>query len=101
MSAFNASMAHVINFMNRNAGLDRPILDRTGLTGRYDFKLRWTPDDAQGSSVAPTVPRPTDDANPAPSLYVAFQEQLGLKLSATRAPAEVYIIDRVEKPSEN
>jgi uncharacterized protein (TIGR03435 family) len=101
MSAFNVSMYDVINFMNRNAGLDRPILDRTGLTGRYDFKLSWTPDDAQGNSVAPNVPRPADDANPVPSLYVAFQEQLGLKLSATKALAEVYVIDRVEKPSEN
>jgi uncharacterized protein (TIGR03435 family) len=90
MSAFNVGMADVINFMNRNAGLDRPILDRTGLTGRYDFKLRWTPD---GTAA--------DDANIAPSLSVAFQEQLGLKLSATRALAEVYVIDHVEKPSEN
>ena len=90
MSAFNVGMADVINFMNRNAGLDRPILDRTGLTGRYDFKLRWTPDDTAA-----------EDANIAPSLSVAFQEQLGLKFSATRALAEVYVIDHVEKPSEN
>jgi uncharacterized protein (TIGR03435 family) len=101
MGAFNVSMADVINFMNRNAGLDRPILDQTGLTGRYDFKLSWTPDDAQGNGAAPNVPRPADDANPAPPLSVAFQEQLGLKLSATKAIAEVYVIDHIEKPSEN
>jgi uncharacterized protein (TIGR03435 family) len=100
ISAFNVSMADVVNFMNRNAGLDRPILDKTGLTGRYDFKLKWTPDDAQSSGVAPNVPRP-DDANPAPPLYAALQEQLGLKLVATRAIAEVYVIDHIETPSEN
>ena len=100
LGAFNVSMADFINFMTRNAGLDHPILDRTGLTGRYDFKLSWTPDDAQWSSVAPDVPRP-DDANPAPPLYSALQEQLGLKFSAAKALAEVYVIDHVEKPSEN
>jgi bla regulator protein blaR1 len=101
LGAFNVSMADFINFMTRNAGLDRPILDRTGLTGRYDFKLSWTPDDAQWSSVAPNVPRPSDDANPAPPLYTALQEQLGLKFSAAKALAEVYVIDHLEKPSEN
>jgi len=101
LGAFNVSMADFINFMTRNAGLDRHILDRTGLTGRYDFKLSWSPDDAQWSSVAPNVPRPSDDANPAPPLYTALQEQLGLKFSAVKALAEVYVIDHVEKPSQN
>ncbi len=101
LGAFNVSMADFVNFMTRNAGLDRPILDRTGLTGKYDFKLSWTPDDAQWSSVVPDVPRPSDDANPAPPLYTALQEQLGLKFSAAKAPAEVLVIDHVEKPSEN
>jgi uncharacterized protein (TIGR03435 family) len=101
LSAFNVSIADFINFMTRNAGLDRPILDQTGLTGKYDFKLSWTPDDAQSSSVAPDVPRPSDDTNPAPPLYTALQEQLGLKFSAAKALAEVLVIDHVEKPSEN
>ena len=101
LSAFDVSMADFINFMTRNAGLDRPILDRTGLTGRYDFKLSWTPDDAQWSSVASNVPRPSEDANPAPPLYTALQEQLGLKFSAVKALAEVFVIDHVEKPSGN
>jgi uncharacterized protein (TIGR03435 family) len=101
LGAFNVSMADFINFMTRNAGLDRPIVDRTGLTGRYDFRLSWTPDDSQWSTVAPNVPRPTDDANAAPPLYTALQEQLGLKLSVTKALTEVYVIDHVEKPSAN
>ena len=101
LSAFNVSMTDFINFMTRNAGLDRPILDQTGLTGKYDFKLSWTPDDAQWSSVTPDVPRPADDANPAPPLYTALQEQLGLKFSAAEALAEVYVLEHIEKPSEN
>jgi uncharacterized protein (TIGR03435 family) len=94
-------MADFINFMTRNAGLDRPIVDRTGLTGRYDFKLHWTPDDAQWSRAAPDAPRPSDDANPAPPLYTALQEQLGLKFSAVKAPVEIFVVDHVERPSEN
>ncbi len=101
LSAFNVSMTDFINFMTRNAGLDRPILDQTGLTGKYDFKLSWTPDDAQWSSVTLDVPRPADDANPAPPLYTALQEQLGLKFSAAEALAEVYVLEHIEKPSEN
>ena len=101
LGAFNVSMADFINFMTRNAGLDRPILDQTGLTSRYDFKLSWTPDDAQWSSVAPDVPHPSDEANPAPPLYTALQEQLGLKFTAAKALAEVFVIEHVEKPSEN
>jgi len=77
--------------------LDRPVLDQTKLEGRFDFMLRWTPDQAQVSGRV----RPTDDANAPPDLFSAMQEQLGLKLEATKAPASVLIIDRVEKPSEN
>jgi uncharacterized protein (TIGR03435 family) len=101
LGAFDVSMADFINFMTRNAGLDRPIVDRTGLTGRYDFKLHWTPDDAQWSRAAPDAPRPPDDANPAPPLYTALQEQLGLKFSAVKAPVEIFVVDHVERPSEN
>jgi uncharacterized protein (TIGR03435 family) len=51
--------------------------------------------------LAPDVPRPSDEANPAPPLYTALQEQLGLKFSVVNALAEVFVIDHVEKPSEN
>jgi uncharacterized protein (TIGR03435 family) len=47
------------------------------------------------------IPPPTDAANAPPNLYTAIQEQLGLKLEATKAPADVLVIDKVEKPSEN
>jgi uncharacterized protein (TIGR03435 family) len=80
---------------------DKPVVDHTGLTDRYDFNFKWTPDDSQfvqfrGSSPLPT---PRDDAPP--SLYTAAQEQLGLKFESTKAPDDVIVIDHVEKPSPN
>ena len=80
---------------------DKAVVDHTGLTDRYDFTLKWTPDDSQfvqfrGSS---PLPPPRDDAPP--SLYTAAQEQLGLKFESTKAPDDVIVIDHVEKPSPN
>jgi len=72
------------------AFLDRPVVDETGIAGRYDFVLRWSPDDSI-----------TDFPNSAPGLFTAVQEQLGLKLEPVKGPADVYVIDHVEKPSEN
>jgi uncharacterized protein (TIGR03435 family) len=84
--------------------LDKPVVDQTGLKDRYDFTLNWTPDDtqfAQFRSAGASPPPPTDDPNAPPSLNTAIQEQLGLKIDATRAPADVIVIDKVEKPSAN
>lgn len=70
----------------------RPVVDRTGLTGRYDFTLEWNPDDSAAVSPA---------SNSLPSLFTALQEQLGLKLEATKAPVDVLVIDHVERPGTN
>jgi uncharacterized protein (TIGR03435 family) len=96
----NANMADFAGLM-QEAVLDRPLLDQTGITGRWDFTLDWTPDDSQFSGMGVKIPPPTDGANQPPALYTAIQEQIGLKLDATKAPADVMIIDHVEKPSEN
>jgi uncharacterized protein (TIGR03435 family) len=81
--------------------LDRPVIDQTGLAGRYDFKLNWTPDDSQFGGLGAKIPPPTNGADAPPNLYTAIQEQIGLKLEATKANADVLVIDHVEKPSEN
>ena len=84
--------------------MDRQVIDQTGLTDRYDFKLKWTPDDTQFAQFRSTGTKPpavTDDPNAPPSLYTALQEQLGLKMEAKKAPDDVIVIDHVEKPSEN
>jgi len=79
--------------------LGRTVVDKTGLTQRFDMKAEWTADETLGQP-------PPGAATPAASLatasiFTAFQEQLGLKLEAQRGMVEMLIIDRAEKPSEN
>jgi uncharacterized protein (TIGR03435 family) len=83
--------------------LDRPVIDRTGLTDRYDFTLNWRPDEFQfpRASAVQRAAAITNGADALPDLFTAVQEQLGLKLDATKAPADVLVIDKVSKPSEN
>ena len=75
---------------------DRPIVNNTGLDGKYSLMLNWTmPKAAAGVDGA----EPTDDSGP--SIFTVLQEQLGLKLVQTRGPVEVVVIDSIEQPSEN
>jgi bla regulator protein blaR1 len=86
----------------------RPVIDKTGLTGAYDLTLEWTPEPVPGAGpgIAPPGELPRSD-NPATaessgtSIFVAIQEQLGLKLESQKTPVEVIVIESVEKPSEN
>jgi uncharacterized protein (TIGR03435 family) len=71
--------------------MDRPVMDQTGLAGKYDFQLKWTYDE----TVAAT------DGSAPPGLFTAVQEQLGLKLEATKAPADVLVVDKIERPGAN
>lgn len=96
----NATIAEFAGVM-QSAVLDRPVVDRTGLTGRWDFVIRWTPDESQFGGMGVRVPPPTDDPNAPPGIFTAFTDQLGLKLDPTRAPVDVVVVDTVEKPSEN
>jgi len=83
--------------------LDRPVTDQTGLTDRYDFTLNWRPDEFQfpRTTAAQRAAAVSTGADTLPDLFTAFQEQLGLKLNTTKAPAAVLVIDNVPKPSEN
>lgn len=100
----NATIAEWATVLQANS-LDQPVVDQTGLgTQRWDFILKWTPDGSQnsfGGAPPNSQPAAPGDAAPPPDIYAAFQQQLGLKLESTKAPAEVLVIDRVEKPSEN
>ena len=71
----------------------RMVLDKTELTGSYDFTLTWANDDEPTAANA--------DAASGPTLFTAVQEQLGLKLESSKGPVEVLVIDSVEKPGEN
>jgi uncharacterized protein (TIGR03435 family) len=93
----NATMANFATFLQRFV-LDRPAVDQTGIAGRFDLVLRWTPDSFRAGG------KPGDsqeDASAPPSLFTAMKEQLGLKLQPTKAATDVFLIDRVERPSEN
>ena len=87
--------------METQAVLDRPVIDRTGLQGRFDFTLTWTADESQFRSMGVNVPPPPADGSGPPGLFTAIQEQLGLRLERTDAPVEVMVIDSVQRPSEN
>ena len=73
----------------------RPVVDQTGLPGRYDFTLRW------GSEQSAEPSTGAGGGTDAPSLFTAIQEQLGLKLKPAKASMEVLVLDHVELPSEN
>jgi uncharacterized protein (TIGR03435 family) len=85
---------------------DRVVIDETGLAGRYDFTLNWTPIEgganaASGSGTSePAAGAPAIDQG-GPSLFTALPEQLGLKLVPIKAPVEVLVIEQVERPSPN
>jgi uncharacterized protein (TIGR03435 family) len=96
----NSTMRDFCNGM-QEAVMDKPVVDHTGLTARYDFNLKWTPDESQFEAMGGFKAPATEDPNAPPALSTAMQEQLGLKFEATKAPAEVFIVDHVEKPSAN
>ena len=76
--------------LGMNFFMDRPVVDQTGLSGKYDFRVRYTYDEVRAT-----------DPNAPPGMFTAIQEQLGLKLQPVKTPVDVLVIDAVEKPSEN
>lgn len=91
----SATMAELASVMQR-AALDRPVVDKTGLLGRYDFELEFAPDE---SLFGGALPRNADTTKP--GLFTAIQEQLGLKLEATKGLVDSIVIDKIDRPSEN
>jgi uncharacterized protein (TIGR03435 family) len=96
----NATMDDVCHLF-QSAVLDRPVVDQTGITGKWNFLLKWTADESQFSGMGVKVPPPSDAADAPPPLFTAIQEQIGLKLDAGKAQIPVLVIDKVEKPSAN
>ncbi|MBV9504366.1 MAG: TIGR03435 family protein [Acidobacteriia bacterium] len=102
------SISQLVDSLSRLSG--RVVLDKTGLTGRYDVSLEYTPDSAQlkpppggppDAGPPPGLPPlPPIDPN-GPSLFTALQEQLGLKLESQKGPVEMLVIDSVQQPSED
>jgi uncharacterized protein (TIGR03435 family) len=90
------SMATLARNLSGNMG--SPVMDMTGINGIFDLTLEWTPDEVR----SPAKPG-TEAAEPSlgPSIFDALQEQLGLKLEKQKAPVEMIVIDRIEKPGGN
>lgn len=89
------SMSEFASILQRSP-LDRPVVDHTGLTGRYDFDLEFAPDERLWGGI---LKRPENADKP--DLFQAIQEQLGLRLEATTGPVDTIVIDRIERPSAN
>jgi uncharacterized protein (TIGR03435 family) len=88
------AMSGLANFLSSQ--VHRLVVDETGLTGKYDVALQWTPDDMSGGhEEAAAAP------DSGPTIYTALQEQLGLRLDSTKGPVETVVVDHVEMPTEN
>ena len=96
----NSRLADFTGFLQMIV-LDRPVVDRTGVTGRFDYSVTFTPDDSQFNGHPPKLPPSTETTESSPNLFTALQQQLGLKLDAEKTSVDVIAIDHVEKPSAN
>ena len=98
LQANSATLADIAQVMTQEASseLGRVVIDKTGIEGKYDIRLKWTPDLGAGSGPESSAPPPTG-----PSIFTAVQEQLGLKLESTKGPVKVLVIDSVEMPAAN
>jgi uncharacterized protein (TIGR03435 family) len=93
----NVTMTEFASELQRGV-LDRPVIDKTNLSGKYDFDLEWEYDDTQFGGHFPPI---NSGASGKPDVFAAIQQQLGLRLESSRAQVEIIIIDSVQKPSEN
>jgi bla regulator protein blaR1 len=98
-TARSETMESLAHMLSRTLG--SPVIDKTGLTGKYDYRLQFAPDD----SVRASTPTPMGSAPPpetdGPSIFTALQEQLGLKLVAQKQQVDVIVIDHMEQPTPN
>jgi bla regulator protein BlaR1 len=110
LEGHGASMESLVGAISQQLG--STVVDKTGLTGTYDYTLNWMPEHGAGPMGGGPMMRPPDggapsgNAEPAPaetgpSIYTALQDQLGLKLVAQKEPVEVYVIDHIDQPSPN
>jgi uncharacterized protein (TIGR03435 family) len=107
LQAGNTTLATLAEALSRQ--LDRVVIDETGLSGKYDITLNWTPEATEpggrsrpAASVRPEGIAPQEESTPEPNLFAAMEQQLGLKLVSKKIPRDTLVIDRAEKvPTEN
>jgi uncharacterized protein (TIGR03435 family) len=93
--AERASMGRFAEALSRMLGA--PVVDTTGVSGEFSFKLEWTPESSQQASPG-TLPAEIPSG---PSLFTVLQQDLGLRLEPRKAPIDILMIDNAEKPTEN
>jgi hypothetical protein len=96
LTATNATVRQLLLFAYNLRYLQQPVLDKTGVDGRFSIQLEWVLDIAQQAG----APGP-ETSDPGASLFTAVQEQLGLKLEPHRSDVEFLVIDSVQKPSDD
>ena len=105
LTAQGLPIADLVRHLSRQLG--RTVVDKTGLTGKYDFTLKWAPDERQApmfkgtEGSQPGIGGTSAPESSGPSIFTAIQEQLGLKLESEKGPVDILVIDHVERPSEN
>lgn len=101
LTATGQTMANLASILSDIMG--RPVEDRTGVAGKFDFSMAWTPDAVDGGTGATggkALP-PPDNNEPGPTIFTALQETLGLKLESAKVTVPVVVIEKTEKPSAN
>jgi uncharacterized protein (TIGR03435 family) len=100
-NATSATFASQVSY-----ALAQPVIDKTSLSGNFDFAIRWTPEPGENggpttAGLPPGTPEPPASTLDGPSIFTAIREQLGLRLKSARAPVEVVVIDDVQMPTAN
>ena len=97
LGARDTSTQLLANFLPAVQDLGRAVVDRTGLSGKFDFSLNWTPEPNRPTPLGADAPPDTGGT----TLIEALKEQLGLKLEPAKAQIQILVIDHVERPSPN
>ena len=98
MDGSGVTIAQLAGQLSASPAIARPVIDRSGLDGRYDFTLEWVPPIPVAGDTAPQVDAPREAG---PSVFTALEEQLGLRLASSRAPIEILVVEAAERPSPN
>jgi uncharacterized protein (TIGR03435 family) len=98
-----SSLGAPVSFLAVNLKLElgRPVLDETGLDGRFKFKLEYRPENVQEKAAMAAAGQPVADDDPRPSIFAAIKSQLGLGLQQRKGPVTTVVIERIERPTEN
>jgi uncharacterized protein (TIGR03435 family) len=99
MTGVGISLENFVNGLSWNLG--RRVVDKTGLTGKFDLDLKYSPEEPPSVPASSDAPKPVAVDSSDPPLLTAIQEQLGLKLQSQKSPVEIVAIDKATQPEAN